>query len=92
MMPGVNQAKLKGLSIDEKQIARTKAIIQSMTQGERRNPKLLDASRRKRIAAGSGNSIQNVNRLVKDFESMKKMMKKMSGKSGRKLKGMKLPF
>ncbi len=92
MMPGVDQAKLKGISIDEKQIARTKAIIQSMTIAERRNPKLLDASRRKRIAAGSGNPIQNINRLVKDFESMKKMMKKMSGKGGRKIKGMKLPF
>ena len=91
MMPGINKAQLKGLQIDEKQIGRTKAIIQSMTKAERNNPRILDASRRKRIAAGSGNSIQSVNKLVKDFDNMKKMFKGM--KNNRKsMKGFKLPF
>lgn len=92
MMPGVNSAQLKGLKIDEKQIARTKAIIQSMTLKERRNPKILDASRRKRIAKGSGNQIQNVNKLLKDFDNMKKMFKGLKGRKGKSLKGMNLPF
>ncbi|HPQ46027.1 MAG TPA: signal recognition particle protein [Clostridia bacterium] len=91
MMPGINKAQLKGLQIDEKQIGRTKAIIQSMTKAERNNPRILDASRRKRIAAGSGNTIQSVNKLVKDFDNMKKMFKGM--KNNRKsMKGFKLPF
>nr|HPJ22310.1 signal recognition particle protein [Clostridia bacterium] len=90
-MPGINKAQLKGLQIDEKQIGRTKAIIQSMTKAERNNPRILDASRRKRIAAGSGNTIQSVNKLVKDFDNMKKMFKGM--KNNRKsMKGFKLPF
>lgn len=92
MMPGVNKAQLKDLKIDEKQIARTKAIIQSMTIKERRNPKILDASRRKRIAAGSGNSIQSVNKLLKDFDNMKKMFKGLKGRKGKSLKGMNFPF
>ncbi|MCK5759450.1 MAG: signal recognition particle protein, partial [Clostridiales bacterium] len=92
MMPGVNSAQLKGLKIDENQISRTKAIIQSMTAKERRNPKLLDASRRKRIAAGSGNSIQNVNKLLKDFDNMKKMFKGLKGRKGKSLRGMGFPF
>ncbi len=92
MMPGVNSAQMKGLKIDEKQMSRTKAIIQSMTAKERRNPKILDASRRKRIAAGSGNSIQNVNKLLKDFDNMKRMFKGLKGKKGKSLKGMGLPF
>ncbi len=55
------------------------AIIQSMSAEERRNPDVLNASRRKRIAAGSGTTVQDVNRLISDFENMKKMMKQMSG-------------
>jgi len=92
MMPGVNSAQIKGLKIDEKQISRTKAIIQSMTAKERRNPKMLDSSRRKRIAAGSGNSIQSVNKLLKDFDNMKKMFKGFKGKKGKSFKGMGFPF
>lgn len=92
MMPGVNSSQLKGLKIDEKQMARTKAIIQSMTLKERNNPRILDASRRKRIAAGSGNSIQSVNRLLKDFDNMKKMFKSLKGRKGKSLKGMGFPF
>jgi len=92
MMPGVNSAQLKGLKIDERQIARTKAIIQSMTAKERITPKILDASRRKRIAAGSGNSIQSVNKLLKDFDNMKKMFKGLKGRKSKSLKGMGFPF
>ncbi len=91
MMPGMNKGQLKGLQIDEKQMNRTKAIIQSMTRAERRNPRILDASRRKRIAAGSGNTIQSVNKLVKDFDNMKKMFKGMKNNK-RSMKGLKLPF
>ncbi|MBN1624715.1 MAG: signal recognition particle protein [Clostridia bacterium] len=91
MMPGMNKGQLKGLQIDEKQMNRTKAIIQSMTRLERKNPRILDASRRKRIAAGSGNTIQSVNKLVKDFENMKKMFKGMKNNK-RSMKGFNLPF
>jgi signal recognition particle subunit SRP54 len=92
MMPGVNSSQLKGLKIDDRQMARTKAIIQSMTSGERRNPRILDASRRRRIAAGSGNSIQNVNKLLKDFDNMKRMFKGLKGRKGKSMKGMGFPF
>ncbi len=77
MMPGAN--KLSGVSVDEKQMGRTKAIIQSMTMYERENPGVLNASRRKRIAKGSGTSVQEVNRLMNQFEQMRKMLKQFSG-------------
>jgi signal recognition particle subunit SRP54 len=92
MMPGMNSSQIKGLKIDDRQMSRTKAIIQSMTAGERRNPRILDASRRKRIAAGSGNSIQSVNKLLKDFDNMKRMFKGLKGRKGKSLKGMGFPF
>lgn len=82
MMPGGN--KLSGVSVDEKQMSRTKAIIQSMTMQERRNPKILNASRRRRIAAGSGTAVQDVNRLMNQFEQMNKLIKQLSGKGGKK--------
>lgn len=96
MLPGMN--KMKGqLKVDEKQIARVEAIVKSMTKAERANPELLNASRRKRIAAGSGTSIQEVNRFIKQFEEMKKMMKQFTGvadkmKKKAKKKGFGLPF
>jgi signal recognition particle subunit SRP54 len=74
MVPGA-KGRLKGVSFDEKQLSRTEAIIQSMTPKERRNPQIMNASRRKRVALGSGTSIQDVNRLLKSFEDFKKMMK-----------------
>jgi len=94
MMPGIDSKALKGVNIDEKQMDRTKAIILSMTAKERNNPKILDASRRKRIALGSGTSVQAVNKLLKDFNNMKLMMKQFSkkGKKGKSFGGMKLPF
>ena len=76
MIPGASKM-LGGAEIDEGEIARIEAIISSMTEKERRRPKVLNASRRKRIAAGSGTSVQDVNRLMKNYEQMKKMMKKM---------------
>lgn len=96
MIPGMNNAALKDINVDEKQFVRTEAIIQSMTLKERKNPKLLNASRRKRIAMGSGTEVSDINRLVKQFEDMQKMMKKFTKKSGRKggnpFSGMNLPF
>jgi signal recognition particle subunit SRP54 len=89
MIPG--GASLKNVKVDEKQIIRTKAVIQSMTAKERKNPKILDAKRRKRIAAGSGTTVADVNRVLKGFEDMKLMMKKMTDMKGKKFKGMNLP-
>ena len=77
MIPGANKMLPAGANIDENEIARVEAIISSMTEEERTRPKLLNASRRKRIAAGSGTTVQDVNRLMKNFEQMKKMMKQM---------------
>jgi signal recognition particle subunit SRP54 len=94
MIPGANSKKLKNIKIDEKEIVHVKAIIQSMTKEERVKPDIINGSRRKRIAAGSGTSIQKVNRLLKQYKDMKKMMKNMnkmgSMMSGKK--GLKLPF
>ena len=95
MLPGANKIKgMNNLSIDDKQIAHVEAIIQSMTQKEKDQPEIINASRRKRIARGSGRPIQEVNRLLKQFEEMKKMMKQMAGmqQKGKKKGGFKLPF
>ena len=81
MIPGLS-GKLKGVTVDEKQIARNKAIIQSMTPKERRNPELIKSSQRKRIAEGSGTTIQDVNTLLRQFEQSKEMMKQMKSKKG----------
>ena len=85
MIPGVGKMKkqMAGADIDDKKIAHQHAIIQAMTAKERRNPKLINGSRRKRIATGSGTSVPEVNRLLKQFTMMSKMMKKM-GKMGKK--------
>lgn len=94
MMPGMGQnPAMKNLEIDETQIGRVKAVIQSMTHDERVDPRILNASRRKRIAAGSGNTVADVNRLVKQFNMVKKMMKQFSGMEKGKHRGMmKIPF
>ena len=83
MIPGIGSA-VKNADMDEKQLVRVESIIQSMTKKERRQPNLLNGSRRKRIARGSGNSIQDVNRLLKQFKEMQKMMKVFSSKDGKK--------
>lgn len=89
MLPGIGKLKqqIADAKIDEKAIGRQEAIILSMTPEERQNPKLLNASRRRRVAAGSGTSIQDVNRLLKQHQQMGKMMKQV-GKLGRKGRGM----
>ncbi|MED3552218.1 signal recognition particle protein [Cytobacillus praedii] len=95
MMPGANKIKgLNNLQVDEKQINHVEAIIKSMTKDEKIHPETINASRRKRIAKGSGTTVPEVNRLLKQFEDMKKMMKQMTGGSpkGKKKGGFKLPF
>jgi signal recognition particle subunit SRP54 len=102
MLPGAAKMKgMKDMQVDEKRMGRVEAIVKSMTTEEKRNPEIINASRRKRIADGSGNSIQEVNRLIKQFEDMRKMMKQfsgmMGGNMGKKMKkkfgsGMKFPF
>ncbi|UCD16519.1 MAG: signal recognition particle protein [Candidatus Zixiibacteriota bacterium] len=77
MIPGMGKA-LKGIQIDERGLVRVEAIIQSMTPQERQNPMIIDGSRKKRIATGSGNSVQHVNNLLKQFSAMRKMIKNVS--------------
>ncbi len=85
MIPGMDAKALKGAKVDEKSMAHQEAIILSMTQAERDNPSLLNSSRKKRIAAGSGTSVVEVNRLLKQFEAMQQMVKQFSGKNMKKL-------
>lgn len=89
MLPGMKPGALKDAKVDEKQIDRMEAIILSMTEEERLKPDLLNSSRKKRIAAGSGTSVEEVNRLLKQFEQTNKMMKQFT--SGKKF-GKKMPF
>ena len=85
MIPGMDTKALKGAQIDEKALARQRAVIQSMTMKERENPSIINASRKKRIAAGCGQSVVDVNRILKQHESMQQMMKQFSGKKMKKL-------
>ncbi|MDE6020673.1 MAG: signal recognition particle protein [Ruminococcus sp.] len=78
MIPGVG-SKLKDVDIDDKQFTRIEAIITSMTPDERKKPSIINPSRKRRIAAGSGNKVEDINRLLKQFDQMQKMMKKMGG-------------
>jgi signal recognition particle subunit SRP54 len=82
MIPGFDAAKMGDIEIDEKEMAHTEAIIKSMTKGERQNPSIINASRKKRIATGSGTSIQEVNKLLTNFEQARKMLKQFSGMAG----------
>ncbi|WP_158737670.1 signal recognition particle protein [Alteribacillus sp. YIM 98480] len=95
MMPGANKKAMKNIQIDESQIGRVEAIVRSMTAHEKQNPSVMNASRKRRIAKGSGTTIQDVNRLLKQFEDMKKMMKQMTSMQKGKKKGkggFQLPF
>jgi signal recognition particle subunit SRP54 len=95
MLPGAGKIKgLKDLQVDDKDMAHTEAIIRSMTIEERRKPVIINGSRRKRIAIGSGTTITDVNRLLKQFEQGQKMFKQMAqmSKGGKGMKGFKLPF
>ena len=86
LLPGAKKAGLTDIKIDPKQIAHIEAIVLSMTPKERRNPEIIKASRKTRIAKGSGTSVQEVNKLLEQFDQMKKMMKQFSNGN------MKLPF
>lgn len=94
MIPGANKMKgMKNVQFDEKQLVHVEAIIQSMTKEERQDPSIMNASRKRRIAKGSGTSVSQVNRLLKQFNDMKKMMKQMTNmQKGKKGKGFQLPF
>ena len=87
MIPGVGK-QLKDVDIDEKQFGRVEAIILSMTAKERAKPDIINPSRKRRIAAGCGMKVEDVNRLLKQYESMKQMMKQMTGKNGKGKKRM----
>jgi signal recognition particle subunit SRP54 len=81
MIPGLKPGM--GATLDEKAFRRTEAILDSMTPGERRDPRLIDGSRRRRIARGSGTTVQDVNRMLREFDAMKQMMKQF-GKIGKR--------
>jgi len=87
MIPGLSAQKLKGVEFDEKELVRVEAIINSMTPEERSNPSIINGSRRKRIAAGSGCSIQDVNRLLKQYNQTRKMIKQFAGFEKSRKKG-----
>lgn len=87
MVPGVNKKALKGMNFDPKAIDRIEAIIRSMTKREREKPSIIDNSRKKRIANGSGTNIGQVNKLIKQFEQTKKMIKQMGGMNKKIKKG-----
>ena len=92
MLPGANKIKgLENAKVDEKQMDRVEAIIYSMTTQEKTNPEIINGARKKRIAKGSGTSIQDINRLLKQFEEMKKMMKQMTNMQQKGKKKMKMP-
>jgi signal recognition particle subunit SRP54 len=91
MIPGINSKALKDINLDGKEMKRVEAIIYSMTTAEREKPQLLNGSRRLRIAKGSGTTVQEVNRLVKQFDQMRKMLKQFN----KPMKGrpnMRMPF
>ncbi len=95
MVPGLNRLpKGQAPAVDEKELGQVEAIVRSMTPGERRDPSIIDGSRRRRIARGSGTTVQDVNRLLKQFDAMRKMMKQLGGLAKKnKNKGLgKLPF
>ena len=97
MLPGMKPGAMKDVKIDEKVMAHTEAIIHSMTRREREKPEIINASRKKRIAQGSGTSVEEVNKVLRQFEQMLKMMKQFSdmgkSKKGLKMLGrMKMPF
>ena len=100
MMPGIDAKALDNADIDERKLDRVEAIIKSMTKKERSNPAIINSSRKRRIAEGSGTNMAQVNALLKQFEQMQKMMKQLNGKGARNLlkkfkngpKGMNFPF
>ena len=91
MMPGIKPEALKDAKVDEKQLDRVEAIILSMTMKERYHPELLNSSRKRRIAAGSGTTVEDVNRLLKQYDQTKQLMKRFMG-GGKKRGKMRIPF
>ena len=89
MIPGM-QKQLKDVDIDDRQLVRVESIIYSMTKREREKPEIINGSRKKRIAAGCGMSVEDVNRLLKQYEQMKKLFRQMNG-SGTKGKRRRMP-
>ncbi len=92
MMPGLSPKQLKGIDIDEKKLVHFEAIIQSMTKKERVDPSIINASRKRRIASGSGTNIQDINSLLKRFEELRKMMKQMTSMTKSKKGMFNMPF
>ena len=92
MIPGANKLPKQALEVDDKAMGHIEAIINSMTHKERRTPKILNGSRRKRIAKGSGTTVQEVNRLINDFKKMQNMLKQLRKGGKNKLKGLPFPF
>jgi signal recognition particle subunit SRP54 len=94
MIPGMKPGALKDAKIDENALAHTEAIIRAMTMKEREHPEIINASRKIRIAKGSGTSVEDVNKLLKQFDQMKKMIKQFSGGGGKRgpFGKMKIPF
>jgi signal recognition particle subunit SRP54 len=93
LLPGIGN-KVKDMDVDERRMDRMQAIILSMTEKERRNPAIINPSRKKRIADGCGQTIEDVNRLLSQYKQMQKMFRQLNGKKGgkhRKMKGMRLP-
>ena len=91
MLPGMGN-KLKDVDIDDRQLLRVESIIYSMTKRERERPDIINPSRKRRIAAGSGTSVEEVNRLLRQHEQMKKMFKQLNAKGkGKRGRGMQLP-
>ena len=88
----MNKGALRDAKIDEGAMARTEAIILSMTEKERNRPDIINGSRRKRIAAGSGTSVEEVNRLMKQYDQMNKMFKQLNSMGKKGKKRMKMPF
>ena len=91
MLPGVGN-KIKDMDIDDKQLTYIEAMITSMTKEEREKPSVINPSRKRRIAAGSGRKVEDVNRLLKQFEQMQKMMKQFSGKGTKGKRGRRMGF
>jgi signal recognition particle subunit SRP54 len=90
MIPGMSKA-MKNIDIDDNAFVGIESIIQSMTPKERANPSIINGSRRSRIARGSGRTVEDVNRLLKQFEEMKKVMGHMARGGGIRVPGMKMP-
>ena len=92
MIPGLDAKTLQGAKVDEKALAHTEAIILSMTPQERERPDLLNSNRKKRIAAGAGVAVVDVNRLLKQYEMMQTMAKQLSGKKMKRMRRGGFPF